>query len=136
MKSSFYHMQVNVDFDKNHGFYKELMEFLGWEIIFETKGMVGFKSGQNGDIWFIDSKKKEIMDYDMIGVNHVAIKVDTQENLDKCIKFLESKGIKGIFDTPKHRPEFVHSPDETYYQIIFETPDKAQFELVYAGKKL
>ncbi len=135
MKSHFLHMQVNIDFEKNNGFYREFMSFLGWNIVFETKGIIGFNSGQNGDIWFIDSKKKETMDYDMIGVNHVAIKVDTLENLDSCIKFLKSKGIEGLFETPRHRPEFVQKSDETYYQIIFETPDKAQFELVYVGKK-
>jgi catechol 2,3-dioxygenase-like lactoylglutathione lyase family enzyme len=135
MKTNFSHIQVNIDFEKNHGFYKEFMTFLGWNVVFETNGIIGFTSGQNGDIWFIDSKKKETMDYDMIGVNHIGIKVDTQDNLDKCIIFLKSKGINGLFDTPRHRPEFVQKPDETYYQIIFETPDKAQFELVYVGKK-
>lgn len=135
MKSHFLHMQINIDFDKNSAFYREFMSFLGWNIVFETKGIIGFTSGQNGDIWFIDSKKKETMDYDMIGMNHIAIKVDSQENMEKTIKFLKSKGIHGLFETPRHRPEFVQKEDETYYQIIFETPDKAQFELVYVGKK-
>lgn len=40
-----------------------------------------------------------------------------------------------IFDTPRHRPEFASNESETYYQIIFETPDKVQVEIVYIGAK-
>jgi catechol 2,3-dioxygenase-like lactoylglutathione lyase family enzyme len=143
MQSHLYHLQINIDYAKNGNFYKELMTFLGWSVIFETeavvgkyKGMAGYRSGSNGDLWFVDSTDKEVSNYDKVGVNHVSLRVTKQENVDEVIKFLESKGVKTLFGTPRHRPEFTSQESDTYYQIIFETPDKIQFEIVYIGAKL
>ena len=133
MKSHFYHIQINIDFEKNSKFYKDLMEFLGWDIIFEKENTIGYKSKTNGDIWFCDSLKKEFSDYDNFGLSHIAISVDKQEDIDHIVEFLKSKRIKTLFDTPRHRHEFVSKTDETYYQIIFESPDKIQIEIVYIG---
>ena len=135
MKSHFYHIQINIDFEKNNKFYKDLMEFLGWDIIFEKENTLGYKSKTNGDIWFCDSLKNELSDYDNFGLSHIAIRVDKQEDIDHIVEFLKSKGTKLLFDTPRHRPEFTSQKDETYYQVIFETPDKIQIEIVYIGFK-
>ncbi len=135
MKSSFHHLQLNVDYSANGLFYREFMEFLGWNIIFEGEDMVGYKTKQAVDLWFIDAEKKSSQDYDSIGPNHVAIRVDSQKDVDIVQKFLEEKGIKMLFDTPKHREDFAHSESETYYQIMFESPDKILFEIVYIGAK-
>jgi catechol 2,3-dioxygenase-like lactoylglutathione lyase family enzyme len=142
MRSHFYHLQVNVDYSKNAAFYKELMTFLGWSVIFETdekvgkyEGMAGYTSGSNGDIWFVDSEDKELTNYDKIGVNHISLRVETQQDIDATIEFLKSKGIETLFDTPRHRPEFAAQESETNYQIIFETPDRIQVEIVYIGPK-
>lgn len=132
MKSSFYHIQINIDFKKNKKFYKDLMEFLGWQVIFATDDTAGYKSDTNGDLWFVDSLKKEIGDYDQIGLSHIAIRVEDQKNIDQVVEFLKSKGISPSFDTPRHRPEF-SDEGKTYYQVIFETPDKTQIEVVYIG---
>jgi len=40
-----------------------------------------------------------------------------------------------LFETPRHRPEFAQSPEQTYYQIMFETPDRILLEVVYIGVK-
>ncbi len=37
--------------------------------------------------------------------------------------------------TPRHRPEFSQGPDQTYYQVMFESPDRVLFEVVYTGPK-
>ena len=37
--------------------------------------------------------------------------------------------------TPRHRPEFSASEHDTYYQIMFESPDRVLFEVVYEGPK-
>jgi hypothetical protein len=39
-----------------------------------------------------------------------------------------------LFETPRHRPEF-SSEDSTYYQIMFESPDRILLEFVYTGPK-
>ncbi|MCA9386601.1 hypothetical protein KC669_01060 [Candidatus Dojkabacteria bacterium] len=135
MKSHFYHIQLNIDFSKNNSFYKELMNFLGWSIIFEGEDMMGYKSDVSGDLWFVDSEKEENQDYDEKGLNHVAIRVEEQKNIDEIVRFLREKNINTLFDTPRHRPEFRDSEDETYYQVMFESPDKILFEIVYIGPK-
>jgi hypothetical protein len=48
---------------------------------------------------------------------------------------LQQHGIQALFDTPRHRPEFCSSPDNTYYQVMFESPDRILFEVVYTGPK-
>ncbi len=135
MQSHFYHVQINIDYSKNSQFYRELMTFLGWSVIFENDKIAGYKSSASGDIWFVDSIDKETVSYDKIGINHISIRVGTQANLDQTIDFLKAKSIETLFNTPRHRPEFTSNDKETYYQIIFETPDKIQFEIVYIGPK-
>jgi catechol-2,3-dioxygenase len=135
MKSHFYHTQINVDYAKHGQFYKELMTLLGWSEIFSETNMAGYKSGTTGDIWFVDAEHKEINHYDNIGVSHIAIRVEKQSDVDEVVSFLTSKNIPGLFETPRHRPEFSMSEKETYYQVIFESPDKIQIEVVYVGVK-
>lgn len=135
MKSHFYHSQINVDLSKNKSFYKDLFEFLGWTIIFEEAEMIGFKSESNGDLWFIEPDDKVQQDYDRIGMNHLSIRVDELKNVDEITEMLKQKGISTLFETPKHRPEFTGDPTKTYYQIMFESPDKILFEIVYIGAK-
>lgn len=134
MNSHFYHIQVNIDF-KNISFYKDLLFFLGWSTIFETDDTIGFKSGTTGDLWFVDSEKKEQSDFDTMGMNHLSIRVDTQSDLDNLIAHLEENAIKTVFDTPRHRPEFTEKENETYYQVMFISPDNILFEVVYIGLK-
>lgn len=134
MKSHLYHLQVNIDY-KNVSFYKKLMELIGWSEIFEMEGLIGYTSGNTGDVWFCDAEKKNQNDYDGPGMNHIAIRVDKLKDIDEVKEHLEKDDIKMLFDTPRHRPEFAASEKETYYQIMFESPDKVLFEIVYIGQK-
>lgn len=111
------------------------MEFMGWKIIFGDESAVGYKSNTNGDIWFIKTGKNKTVDYDAKGVNHISFRVDNMTDVDKVKSHLEKIKIKMLFDTPRHRHEFSASKDETYYQIMFESPDKILFEVVYIGTK-
>lgn len=135
MNSYFYHIQFNVNLKKNKGFYSELMKFLGWDVIFEGDKVIGFKTKTNGDLWFVDASEKEIQDYDDIGANHVSLRVDEMKDVDSVVEFLKEKGIPTLFETPRHRPEFSADETQTYYQVMFETPDKILFEIVYIGSK-
>src|SRR5438105_4240511 len=118
MKSHFYHTEIIIDFS-NLSFYKNLMSFLGWNIIFEKDNVIGFKSGKNGDIWFKRTLKNEHSNYDNIGVNHLAIRVEQHNDIDEIANFLQKHNIRPLYETPKHRPEFASSNKDTYYQIMF-----------------
>jgi hypothetical protein len=134
MQSFLYHLQINIDF-QNIEFYRKLMTFLGWSVIFEMDGLAGFKSGQNGDLWFAQSMKKDIADYDGRGVNHISLRVSQKEDVDSLTAFLKENSVEPLFDTPRHRPEFSSSENETYYQVMFKTVDNILFEVVYIGMK-
>ncbi|WKZ30876.1 MAG: VOC family protein [Candidatus Dojkabacteria bacterium] len=135
MKSHLYHIQLNIDF-ANRDFYKELMEFMGWSVIFEKpESTIGFRSETNGDLWFIHADHQEDTDYDARGMNHIAIRVENQADINQIQAHLESNGVKMLFGTPLHRPEFASKEGETYYQIMFESPDKILWEIVYIGAK-
>lgn len=111
------------------------MDYLGWSVIMEDKDFAGYRSKNNGDLWFVKSMKNKKSDYDTYGVNHIALKVAKQNDVDDVAKHLQEKGTKLLFNTPRHRPEFSASESETYYQIMFESPDKVLFEIVYIGPK-
>lgn len=134
MKSHLYHLQINIDY-KNISFYKDLMTFMGWNVIFEDAGVIGYTNGGDGSLWFLESKSKQQTNYDNLGMNHISLRVEEMENVDEVMKHLKSKNVEMLFDTPKHRPEFAMSENETYYQIMFESPDKILFEIVYTGIK-
>lgn len=110
------------------------MIFLNWSVIFEKSNVVGYKSGTNGDIWFIKNDSKKQSDRDGIGMNHISIRVDEMKNVDEVVSFLKAKNVASLFETPRYRPEF-SSEGQTYYQVMFESPDKIVFEIVYIGAK-
>ncbi len=134
MKSYLYHLQINIDF-QNVSFYRELLAFMGWSVIFEDTNTAGYKSGANGDLWFVKAEHNETSDYDAKGVNHISLRVDQMDDVDKVKNYLEKNNIAMLFDTPRHRPEFASNENETYYQIMFESPDKILLEVVFIGPK-
>jgi len=133
MKSNLGHLQVNIN-AKNLGFYKELFGFLGWKTLYEDAEMVGVGCENGSSLWFCPGLKDLANDYDGRGMNHLGISVATQHEVDQAVEYLQQHNIKPLFDTPRHRPEF-SGPSSTYYQVMFESPDKLLFEVVYTGPK-
>jgi hypothetical protein len=108
---------------------------MGWKVIFEDNNVAGFKSDQAGDLWFVQTIHDENSNYDAKGVNHISLRVDQLGDVDSVKDYLEKQKIIMLFDTPRHRPEFAASESETYYQIMFESPDKILFEVVFVGSR-
>jgi catechol 2,3-dioxygenase-like lactoylglutathione lyase family enzyme len=136
MKSSLSHIQIVIDF-KHISFYKEFLGFLGWKEIYSDDQFAGFGFGggeTDGSIWFSHTEHKEKQNYDLIGMNHVGIGVTEQEDVDAVVTYLKERSIPTLFETPRHRTEFSEG-ENTYYQVMFHTPDEILFEVVYTGKK-
>lgn len=133
MKSNLEHLQVNID-AKNLGFYKELFGFLGWKTLYEDAEVIGVRCESGSSLWFCPVLKDLANDYDGRGMNHLGILVEKQNEVDQVVEYIQQRNIKPLFDTPRHRPEFAR-PGSTYYQVMFETPDKLLFEVVYTGPK-
>lgn len=134
MKSKLGHVQVNID-PKNIMFYKELFSFLDWSVLYSDETTLGVGDKNGTSVWFTSPLKEMKNDYDGIGMNHLAISVEEQGNVDHAVSYLKGKGIACLFETPRHRPEFCGNANETYYQVMFESPDRILFEVVYTGLK-
>ncbi len=134
MRTHLSHVQINVA-AANLPWYRELMSFLGWPVLHEDGTVLGVGGTGKDSLWFSTESNGATGDYDATGMNHIGLGTDTQADVDAACEFLRSKGIELLFETPRHRPEFASSPEETYYQVMFESPDRVLFEVVYTGTK-
>ncbi len=134
MQSKLAHMQLNVQ-PSNLGFYKELFTVLGWQMLYDTENFNAFVDENGMSLWFIGQVKDVENDYDGPGVNHLGIGVSAQADVDAAADFLTQHGVQHLFDTPRHRPDFTGDGPNTYYQVMFESPDRILLEVVYTGPK-
>lgn len=128
------HLQLNID-PANVGFYKELFDFLGWTVLAQDDAFVGVGDANGASLWFVPALAPGGYDYDSYGVNHVAISTAAQKDVDATAAYLQEKGVAALFDTPRHRPDFSGDGADTYYQVMFESPDRLLFEVVYTGPR-
>jgi hypothetical protein len=110
-------MQINISPD-NKGFYKDLLETLGWETYHDDETMFGAGGTNGASLWFIGSSNGA-----------------KKDEVDAAAAYLLGQQIELLFDTPRHRPEFASDETQTYYQIMFSSPDNLLFEVVYTGPK-
>jgi len=134
METSLDHLQLNVN-PANLPFYRDLLEFLGWrKHEFEIENAYyGYVAPGGASIWLLGQAKDTANDYDGPGVNHVGISSKTQAGVDEAIAYLSARGIEGLFETPRHRPH--PNGTDTYYQVMFTSPDGILFEVMYIGPK-
>ena len=128
------HMQFNVQ-PGNVAFYKEFLTFLGWQSLYEGEGMLGVADKHGVSLWFVGQVKEARNDYDGPGMNHLALAAVSQADVDSVASYLAERDVELLFETPRHRPEFTQSAEQTYYQVMFETPDRILLEVVYTGPK-
>lgn len=133
MNTRLAHIQVNID-PANLAFYADLMEFLGWNTVMANEFMAGYVSG-NSSLWFVGAANGAKNDYDGAGTNHIAIGAESIADVDASAAYLAGKGVEALFETPRHRPDFGMGEDQTYYQVMFASPDNLLFEVVYTGPK-
>lgn len=134
MNTNVDHLELKID-SANSEFYKDLLQFLGWRPIYEGEGMLGIGAGKGPSLWFSDAGNSSRNDYDAPGVNHIGIHAESQGDVDATAAYLKGRGVAALFETPRHRPEFATAEDQTYYQVMFESPDRILFEVVYTGPK-
>lgn len=120
---------------ENMAFYKELLTYMGWQALYDSPEMLGIADKNGASFWFGVEVKDTSNDYDAPGVNHLAIGTETQADVDTVAAYLQERGVQMLFETPRHRAEFSESDEHTYYQIMFESPDRILFEFVYTGPK-
>jgi catechol 2,3-dioxygenase-like lactoylglutathione lyase family enzyme len=116
-------------------FYRDLMAFLGWKSLYDSAEMLGVASEGGVSLWFGGQTKEVTNDYDGPGMNHLAIAAQSPADVDAVVGYLTERKVAPLFETPRHRPEFSQSDDHTYYQVMFESPDRILLEVVYTGPK-
>lgn len=142
MRSHFAHTQINVR-QENLPFYRDLVRFLGWETIYDGDVGGGAQAlvvvDERGGVLNFGPTNGATNDYDGTGMNHFAIGVNAQADVDAAADYLRERGIAPLFETPRHRPEISglinDSEDDTYYQVMFASPDCILWEVVYTGPK-
>ena len=134
IKSTVGHIQINIR-PQNLPFYKDLLGFIGWSVLYEDPGTLGVGNGGEASLWFAGLLKEVNNDYDGVGMNHLGFSVGSQAEVDDVVAYMKQHNIPALFETPRHRPEF-SGPEKTYYQVMFESPDRVLFEVVYTGPKL
>ena len=134
METRFGHIEFKIK-AVNLPFYRDLFAFLGWSTLMDGDGILGLGDQGGGSFWFIGAETDIVNDYDGLGANHVAVAALSIPDVDATTKYLQDHGVPALFETPRHRPEFASSPDNTYYQVMFESPDRILFEVVYGGPK-
>ena len=133
MQSKISHIQFNVQ-AANLSFYKDLLAFAGLQTLYDGEEMLGVGDANETSLWFGTSVKDVLNDYDGPGMNHLALEVPAQSDVDAAVAWLAERGVPALFGTPRHNPEF-SSAERTYYQVMFESPDRILFEIVYMGPK-
>ena len=117
----------------NFGFYKNLFQALGWTVGYDAEYGIGVMQEGASSLWFMSAVEGAPPgNYDTIGFNHLGLHAPGIADVDAAQAWLNAKGVKMLFETPRHRPEY-SVPGSTYYQIMFESPDKLLFEIVYIG---
>lgn len=119
----------------NASFYRDLLTFLGWRLMYDSPDTFGMTNGGQVSLHFGPTTNDVNNDYDGPGMNHLGVRTVEQADVDAAATYLRERGVEMLFDTPRHRPDFAGSDDQTYYQIMFETPDKILIEIVYMGPK-
>jgi catechol 2,3-dioxygenase-like lactoylglutathione lyase family enzyme len=134
MQTSVAHLQLNVA-PANLPFYRDLAAFLGLATIYGDDTMHGVGASNQSSLWFVGVARDVANDYDGPGMNHLGLGAASIAEVDALVTYLDEKGVARLFETPRHRAEFAHGPDSTYYQVMFESPDRILFEVVYTGPK-
>ena len=132
IQTRFGHIQFNIH-PRNLPFYKQLLTFAGWPVLAENPTMLGLGQDVFTSLWFMGEAKEVLNDYDGPGMNHFGLHVQSQGEVDQMVAYLRERNIELLFDTPRHRPEFCIDSEHTYYQVMFESPDRILFEVVYMG---
>ena len=128
------HLQYNIRAE-SAGFYRDLLVHLGWEVLHDQDGQLGCGAGNGQSLWFSPAPSDRPADHDIPGLNHLAFGAASQQDVDALGAWLAERGVGTLYDTPRHRPEFASRAGDTYYQIMFASPDGVLFEMVYIGPR-
>ena len=89
IKTTLGHIQLNIDAE-NLPFYKDLFAFLGWKTLHENATALGVGSADTS-LWFIGNANDAKNDYDGKGMNHLALHVQEQSEVDQWLRICKKE---------------------------------------------
>lgn len=121
------HLVIRVsDFKKSKAFYGALFDFLGFKVLDEYTGMIGWTNGETR-YWISEAKSgaRKFREGD-VGFHHYAFQLRSRKDVDALGDFLK-----------KRRAEIVDAPGEyyeDYYAVFFRDPDGLKLEGMRYGE--
>lgn len=131
MTTTLYHVQLNVsDAKVSFPFYMAFFKYFEYEI--EGFGDDGMSAKNNTtDFWIFETHelhKHKNFHRKQTGLNHLAFKVKSKENVDLFFKeFLQPRNIEPLYSSPKIFKEY----REDYYAVYFDDPDRIKIKVMY-----
>jgi catechol 2,3-dioxygenase-like lactoylglutathione lyase family enzyme len=124
------HISIRVsDFDRSKAFYGRLFEFLGFEVLDEYPGQIGWTNGKTR-FWIgaADEKgrkhKHRIGD---VGFHHYAFELRSRKDVDDLQAFLKEQGVEIVDPAGEYYDD--------YYAVFFLDPDGLKLEGMKYGEK-
>ena len=133
--NSLAHVEINVsDLEKSVSFYERVLIPLAWEkVVIDPNQIIGFKAPDKTHIWLVQTEPKYLENQyhrKNIGVNHLALRLDSKEAVNTVTEELAKNGVKTLYTRgPKDYSNEYHMDE--YYAVFFEDPDRIKLEIVY-----
>ncbi len=134
MKNSLAHIEINVsNINVSKDFYSLVLKQLGWISLESDDSSAGFKAKDKTHLYLVqieDEFRGNLFFRKNIGLNHIAFRVDSKEEVTEFSDFLDSEGIKMLYHArPKDYSKEYRT--EEYFAVFFEDPDKIKLEVVF-----
>lgn len=132
--NSLAHIEINVsNLQKSKEFYLKTLTPLNWTMVCDSDDSVGFKGKDNTHLFLVqtaDSFISTIFHRKYTGLNHIAFRVESKEEVEEFSDFLKNNKIASLYtDKPKDYSEEYNM--EEYYAVYFEDPNRIKLEVVF-----
>jgi catechol 2,3-dioxygenase-like lactoylglutathione lyase family enzyme len=123
------HLVIRVsDFQKSKAFYGKLFDFLGFEVLDEYPGAIGWTNGKTR-FWIgrADAKGR-LRKYRIgeVGFHHYAFELRSRKDVDALQAFLEKDGVPIVDAADEYYDD--------YYSVFFLDPDGLKLEGMKYGE--
>ncbi|MFZ2310714.1 MAG: VOC family protein [Patescibacteria group bacterium] len=132
--NSLAHIEINVsNLQKSKEFYLKVLTSLNWTMTCDCNDSVGFKGKDNTHLFLVqtaDSFISNIFHRKNTGLNHIAFRVESKQEVETFSNFLKNNNIVSLYtDEPKDYSEEYNM--EEYYAVYFEDLDRIKLEVVF-----
>jgi catechol 2,3-dioxygenase-like lactoylglutathione lyase family enzyme len=130
VRVSFSHLDYNVvDLSRAVAFYDPLMHFLGFEKEADHPDWVLYNNGRM-KLCLVHCEQRYAdppFHRKRPGLNHIALQVESAEDVDRTAQFLRERNIPILYDSPGQFHDTIR-----YYAVFFEDPFRLKLEVVYS----